>query len=231
MKKIVLIIALVFCFFGYSQDKQIEGIGIFKVGKTKITVIDSLVSSGYELRSCSNLYDCSDYKVKGKYIYEMIKDTVKPNNQPMPLIKEHRSFVIGEYNVAGIKLSPILHFYNDVLYKIKTSGLSDLNLQDALKEKYNPTLDYKTKEVTCKSRFGEFKEKESYFTIEYRDDLIYATSFLDIYYDDECKKQSRNFTYIYIKKEDSVVSLKEEEITKKSEEKQKIEKKKLLDKL
>lgn len=233
MKKIKLLLVIVLALFInaniFSQQK-IEGIGIFKIDKTNIKVIDSLASKGYTLKICKDLFSCSKYKAIGMNIYEMINDSIKPD-MSLPLIKENRSFIVGEYNVAGIKITNLkLNFYNDILFEIKITG--DLDLQSALKEKYDGSMKADKKEITCRSIYGEFKEEEVTYTTTYRDDeKILAYSLLKIYFDDKCKKNGLNFTLIKNIKTSEIVESKNKEVSNIILEKSKIQKIEMLKKL
>ena len=213
----------------YSQTK-IEGISIFKIDKTKITIIDSLVTTGYSLKICSDLYSCSQYKVSGMNIYEMKNDTIKPD-RTLPLMKGNRKFVIGEYVIAGIKIKNLeLNFNDDVLFEIKSSG--DLELQSALKTKYNGEVTANKKEISCKSVYGEFKEEEVTYKTNYRtDEKIIAYSILRIYFDSKCKKQTMNYTIINNPKITGIVDAKNRELYKIIDDKKQLLKKAELNKL
>ena len=233
MKKITLLFLVTLTLLinqkSFSQTK-IDGISIFKIDKTNIKIIDSLANNGYSLKTCKDLYSCSKYKVSGMNIYEMVNDTIKPD-MSLPMIKENRTFVIGEYTVAGIKITNLeLNFYNDILFEIKSTG--DLELQTALKEKYNGTLKADKKEIACRSIYGEFKEEEVTYTTTYREDeKIKAYSVLKIYFDDKCKKNSLIYTLITNVKTEEIVNTKTREVTKKILEKKQQQKKAELNKL
>lgn len=233
MKKITLLFLVAIALFlnqkSFSQSK-IDGISIFEIDKTNIKIIDSLANNGYSLKTCKDLYSCSKYEVSGMNIYEMINDTIIPD-MSLPMIKENRTFVIGEYTVAGIKITNLeLNFYNDILFEIKSTG--DLELQGALTEKYNGALKADKKEIACRSIYGEFKEEEVTYTTTYRDDeKIKAYSVLKIYYDDKCKKNSLNYTLITNIKTEKIVNTKSREVTTKILEKKQQQKKAELNKL
>lgn len=213
----------------FSQS-SIDGIGIFKIDKTNIKVIDSLANNGYNLKTCNDLFSCSKYRITGMNIYEKVNDSINPELS-LPMIKENRTFIIAEYNVAGIKITHLeLNFYNDILFEIKTTG--DLQLQIALKEKYNSTLKTDKKEISCRSIYGELKEEEVTYTTTYRDDdKIYAYSGLKIYFDDKCKEKTSNHTLITNIKTEQLVYSKNSEVSKKILEKRKLQNKLELNKL
>lgn len=233
MKKITLLFLIPFAVFlnqkSFSQAK-INGISIFKIDKTNIKIIDSLANNGYSLKTCKDLYSCSKYNISGMNIYEMVNDTIKPD-MSLPMIKENRTFVIGEYTIAGIKITNLeLNFYNDILFEIKAKG--DLELQSALKEKYNGTLKADKKEIACRSIYGDFKEEEVTYTTTYREDeKIKAYSVFKVYFDDKCKKNSLNYTLITNFKTEEIVYTKNREVSKKILEKKQQQKKAELNKL
>ncbi len=233
MKKITVLFLVAITVFLYQKSfsqAKIDGLSIFKIDKTNIKIIDSLANNGYNLKTCKDLYSCSKYKVSGMNIYEMVNDTIKPD-MSLPMIKENRTFVIGEYAVAGIKIKNLeLNFYNDILFEIKSTG--DLELQTALKEKYNGTLKAEKKEIACRSIYGEFKEEEVTYTTTHRDDdKIKAYSVLKIYFDDKCKKNNLNYTLITNIKTAEIVNTKNREVSKKILEKKQQQKKAELNKL
>lgn len=213
----------------FSQSK-IDGIGIFKIDKTNIKIIDSLSKNGYELKTCSDSYNCSHYNVKGMNIYEKINDSTKYDIS-LPIIKENKTFIIGEYFVAGINIKNLeLNFYNGILFEIKSS--ENIELQSALNEKYNGTIKSNKKEITCRSIYGEFKEEEVTYTTTYRnDEKINAYSVLHIYFDKKCKKNTLNYLIISNVKIAKEVESKTNNFLIKIKEKEKKEKKAQLNKL
>lgn len=206
MNKIKLFLTtliFIFCSKIYSQS-QIKGIGNFKIDKTNIKIIDSLANSGYNLSTCGDSYDCSEYYATGMNIYEMINDSINPS-VGLPMFKEYRKFVIGVYYIADIKMTGIsLGFYNNILFDISVHG--DSELSEALKEKYKGVLSVKEKQVSCKSRFGEYKETETEYKTTYRDnETFHAYSILNVYYNDKCEKKYLGYTSLYNKKTHKLV--------------------------
>ena len=71
MKKLVLFFSLLCFGLSFSQS-NIEGIGIFKLRKTKVAVIDSLVQKGgYDLKVCDSPDKCNIEGVSSKKIFEL----------------------------------------------------------------------------------------------------------------------------------------------------------------
>ncbi len=227
---LIIVTTLGLNYNGFSQSK-IDGIGIFKIDKTTISVIDSLVNQGYQLKTCNDMLGCSSYKITGMTIAEKIGNKMKPETN-FPLIPENRIFAIGEYNVAGIEITNLeLRFYKDTLYQIK-SVVGDLELQTALQEKYEETVEVDKKEILCSSVYGEFKEEEVRYLIKYRDDQkIHAMSSFSTSFDDKCKKKTFSFTAITNPKTDELVKLNTDEILKTFLAEEQLQKKIKLDSL
>ena len=214
----------------FSQSK-IDGIGIFKINKTSIGVLASLIGEGYSLDTCNSSFTCSQYLAYGMKIYEMVNDTIKPD-RALPIIKDYRIFVIGEYKVSGINIKALeLHFYNGILFKIKSTN-GDLELHMPLREKYNGKVEIAKKEIICESRFGNFTKVETTITTTYRDDeQIKAFSVLRKYFDDKCEESSYTYTVISDVKSEKIVVAKTSLLRKKMEEEQALKRKTELNKL
>ena len=197
MKKLISLISLLYFGLLFSQS-NIEGIGIFKLRKTKVTVIDSLVqNAGYELKICDSPDKCNISGVSSKKIFELKKQS--KNATYYPKIDGHQVFVLSRYAIADFEISELyLNFYNGILYEIKTSNLTPL--EQKLKLKYKSEIKLDEKEVKCSSIYGEFKRKEQNFTVTYRKDDIESYSVLMTYFNSKCKEEYLTLFVLYDKK-------------------------------
>ncbi|WP_374360088.1 hypothetical protein [Cloacibacterium sp.] len=197
MKKLVLFFSLLCFGLSFSQS-NIEGIGIFKLRKTKVAVIDSLVQNGgYDLKVCDSPDKCNIEGVSSKKIFELKKQT--KSETYYPLIDGHQVFVLSKYAVADFEIKELyLNFYNGVLYEIKTSNLTPLD--EKLKLKYKNEIKVEEKEVKCTSVYGEIKRKEQTFTVTYRKDDIEAYSVLMSFFNYKCKEEYITLFVMYDKK-------------------------------
>ena len=233
MKTLKITIFIILSFFinqTILSQTKIEGTGIFKIDKTNINVIDSLLNNGSKLKTCSSSFNCQKYNDSKKTIYEMVNDSTDINIF-MPLLKGHRNFIIKEYIIAGIKIENLeLDFYNNTLFKIKTEG--NFELQSALNDKYDEILDVEKKEIICSSVYGEYKREESTYTTTYRnDETIKAIAILRKYYNSKCEENIDSFLIINNIDITKLVKAKEEEIINQIRNKREEKKKKELEKL
>lgn len=198
-QKITVFTALMCCFqFACAQDSiqqtNIEGIGIFKIGKTDISIIEELKN---ELnvkveRTNNSSYQYSKELDSKKFILEFYADTVNSYNSPVysSVLSDVRIFEVRGYSVANIELKDlVLYFYKDTLYELKCDYSQELI--DAVKLKYGEgQLESSEREVQCSSRLtGTYSLKEQTFYTTWSNGLIHAVYTLSKYYDSKCEKK------------------------------------------
>ncbi|WP_343633433.1 hypothetical protein [Fluviicola sp.] len=238
MKSSLLILCLLGSIYSSSQISdsiKIEGIGLFKIGKTTVSSIEEL-SKKFSTKikstnSSSDLYNLTTNN--NKIIIQLFADTVKTYNSPSYTsyssnVKTYR--IIG-YSAADIELNDLtVKFYNDTLYYMNCNMSSDLN--NAIKLKYGEgKIEVKEKEVVCKNRSTGIERKlieKTYFQKWDHDDIM-AVSILSEYYNDKCERRLVSALTIESFSIGRVVNKIDDEIEDRLKERKKIEDKKKLD--
>ena len=119
MRNILIFVIIIFCTKVYSQE-NIDGIGIFTIGKTKIKTIDKILKEyNTELNSYNSNSESKWLKyIRGYKVAEFFPSISDSNNNPLrtSYCPDLRVFYINKYNIAGITLSNIhLRFYKNTL--------------------------------------------------------------------------------------------------------------------
>ncbi|SKC09482.1 hypothetical protein SAMN05660477_02977 [Soonwooa buanensis] len=218
MKKVILFFVLIVFGQTFAQS-NIEGIGIFKINKTKVAIIDSLKNVDYMLQVCEVPQTCniSSYaSTTSKKIFELKKQDKIVSDYP--LIDNAQVFILSKYDVADFTIKELrLKFYNGVLYDIHTDNIIPLVQKLELKYKSEPKVD--EKEITCSSVYGQYKRTEGTYTTVFRDDTINASSVMYKFHNSKCKADVLAFFTMYDKKTSEAVRLKSDAV--KAEIKQK----------
>lgn len=178
--------------FALAQKSMIEGIGIFKINKTEISVIDSLlIKENFKQESCRLNSECVRNTAGGKYILLPL-----PDQLDRPLVPEHKVFWLSNYEVSGFKISNMkLDFYNNLLYSIEIDG--EPGLLDALKFKYQHTESKEYTVVTCSSLLGSFRREGYVFETVFSSlPQIQAYNHSEKYYNKNCEQNFLNFLLI-----------------------------------
>lgn len=186
MKKIYIFFFV--CISYLTTAQKIEGIGIFKVGKTEISVIDSLSQNGY-----GNIVDCQS-RIDVKCLNARI---MKPARFESPWyerdkIEENVVVVIRNYKVSDIMIPIVqLNFFNGLLYRVRTRE-TPVALGQAVLSKYGKIdYEYIEKGVECNSLYGRVTLLEKdYITIYRNDDKISAEQRFSIYHNNRCDEKS-----------------------------------------
>jgi hypothetical protein len=210
MKKILLpFMALLMClsFNSFSQKKNVkpikkqspvEGIGVFKIKKTSINIIDSIKSSGYNLVKVSKFGDQYDYIGKRNVICELIPDTTEEYSSlsDANLCSKSRVFYIPEMEISGITLNElILTFFNGTLIKIKCDYSSELF--KAFELKYGSSTSSQVNQTYKCIVFGNIiKYPEVTYLDKWFNKDIEVLFYIGSYRDSKCNKQSVSFVSI-----------------------------------
>ena len=157
------------------SQKKIEGIGIFKIGKTKIKIINKiLVENKVDLEHYDNIKETRWLKYREGFVvaelFPNISD-VKLNPLLTVYCPDIRVFYIKEYKIAGILLLNIhLRFYKNTLNAFYCD--SSNKLLEALTSKYgNP------KRIDNWDKASGFNKKNNvnYSSLYWNNDSIYAS--------------------------------------------------------
>ncbi|MCK8490432.1 hypothetical protein M0L20_01135 [Spirosoma sp. RP8] len=185
MMKRVLFLFLI-SLSSYAQDK-IEGIGRFRIGRSTIGLIDSLVSESGEQLSVVDNYM---FDQENTSIGELVINRQNPHESPIgsSFCPDVRVFYMNQYEVSGIALTKIyLIFKNERLISLKSSN--SMELEEALALKYGekePTV--RTKPVSCGN--------ETILSRRWVNNTLIATTYSRIYYNTSCKKQLVEYFWI-----------------------------------
>ncbi|PKO01664.1 MAG: hypothetical protein CVU43_11810 [Chloroflexi bacterium HGW-Chloroflexi-5] len=169
-----------------SKQCNIEGLGKFKIGKTKISIINDLEKElNTKVVVISDGYKIFLKKKEPKYI---IEDRSYGLFSSCPDVKEYH---ISVYNIADMQIKELqLGFYKDVLFRIDCN--SSKELEEALKIKYGePELKWDKKSVSCIYKYSgnEVNYNDNTFTLKWQNGNIMATNYLKSWHDDKCKEQ------------------------------------------
>lgn len=219
MKKLLLLfIFLPILCTSFSQDQKIEGIGLFKIGQTHVSIIDKLSEDiNTKTISCNSSSDFYEIEYsKTKYIIQTFPDTVKEYNSPpgSSLCQNVKSFSVKGFYVAGIQLKDLkLQFYNDTLYYVSCDYTSDIS--EAMKLKYGVgKLETKKKEIECKNSYSGTKRTLTETTIyeTWEHDEITAIGRILEFYNSKCERQLTSLFSVYNETKYLMVYNKEAEI-------------------
>lgn len=129
MKKIITSILLILSF---NSIAQLNGISVFKINKTHISIIDSLIKAKYKLTFLNRITDKSD----PDYYYK--------SNCPNTEIWKIKRYVVSDIKLENV----MLKFYKDTLISFSCDGNNEF--KEALFLKYGePKPVVKTKPVNC----------------------------------------------------------------------------------
>lgn len=201
MKKVVLISLILLQNFCFAQASVI-GIGNFKVGKTNISIIDSVLK---ELNTSTIIsYDrvtTYKYSHEPNKVYELKKDSLNPmrSDTYSTECKGFRVFYISTYKVSDILIEDIyLTFKDNILYRLMAESKE---LYNALKVKYpkfkESRVDEKTNCVVGGLKDARF-DYDTEFRTTWSNGSVEAEIIDNYYYDKDCKR--RHYDYINISK-------------------------------
>ena len=190
MKRLFLF--LIIPIFTFGQNPKMKGIDIFEIGKTNLSIIDTLVNEGYENsgeihgNQMSEIQEKYLYSEKGelynKHFFYELKGDLSRLYRTAPMIPNYRILVVVNYSFFGKETFEAkemeLHFYEGILFYISFSDMYNSSSEmDKLKKNYNiidPKLksDYgftstiENKIVECKNNNNKIQttEKIKYLT-------------------------------------------------------------------
>jgi hypothetical protein len=184
----------------FSQ-KKIDGLGIFRLGKTTTAVIDTLVlKQGYSLNRTR-----ADATVQPdqKEIMEYLMDTSTAGKIVpfFPLISSHRSFGIDSIALDGVDIKSLtLEFFNDTLYSIKLLDPSPAFI-NRIEVEYGRPLSTKETKITppCRTKNGVVYLPSKLITKYFRNDRIEASEVTINVFDNNCSKQQLIYFTVFDK--------------------------------
>ena len=197
--KQLLFVFTVACISASAQSK-IEGIGRFKILKTKVSVIDSILSeTSYAFNKVSSMRDFYQKSTIQNSICELTIDTNTTSQIPFShYCKWVKTFFIPKIKIADIPISNVyLTFYKDTLIEFKCDG--SIAISEALDLKYGQSKVTKTeKKSTCTLK--SIKEsmpfiETTYFSTWGTGDVT-ATGIVSDYRDSDCEKKVMNSLHI-----------------------------------
>ncbi|MDY0216980.1 MAG: hypothetical protein RBS19_08505 [Bacteroidales bacterium] len=191
MKK-VLVLMLCLCVLKVvdSQNK-IEGIGVFKIGKTKIKIINQIAEDNNTVLKWYSDYSDTEWLkyFRGIEIAELFPNLQDSSKNPLrtSYCPNVRVFFINAYKIAGINLLNIhLRFYNDKLIEFYCDYSNEL--LDALSIKYgkpkknnylsNCSVLNKSNRISYSCIYWENKTIIAGFNKEERDSVILNSYFI-----------------------------------------------------
>ncbi|MFZ4569756.1 MAG: hypothetical protein ACOYM0_01345 [Bacteroidales bacterium] len=203
MKKILLVsIVTILGLSLLAQNQNIEGIGIFKISKTTISIIKDLSEelnvSIKQANSSEDLYKAG--RRGNPYILQ-----ISPNDQKDFLSPAHSTkcndftiYSISSYVISTFEFKEIyLTFYHDTLVKFQSKYPEKLG--DALRVKFGkPTEESKEKEITCTYTYtgAETKHKEIDIKHIWKNENITAQVYFWQYYTSDCEKHFVSGFYV-----------------------------------
>lgn len=201
MKKVVLISLILMQNICFAQA-SVVGIGNFKVGKTNISIIDSVLK---ELNTSTIIsYDdvtTYEYSNEPNKVYELKKDSLNPMRSYTfsTECKGFRVFYISTYKVSDILIEDIyLTFKDNILYSLMAKSKE---LYNALKVKY-PKFKESREDEKTNCVVGDLKDArfdfDTTFKTTWSNGSVEAEITESYYYSKECKR--RHFDYINISK-------------------------------
>lgn len=217
MKKLILLITVCLTSVSFSQSK-LNGIGIFKLGMNEDILISKLDSLGYSGKVCNEEFT---YKCRPSGL----------NYTKIPNILDNAStYFIGEYNVAGEKLTGIeINFFNKKLYDFSITKGYLGDLIDKLELKYGKfPLEKEEETTTCYFNGNSYKLPKTTFSKSYTNGDIKMTYLLVSTRDSKCDKNTYQIFGLYNSEVFKKVSELESKANKEKKQKENEEKRKKL---
>lgn len=233
MRLLISLPFLLFAIATFGQDK-IEGIGKFKLKKTTIAFLDTIVKEKKFDREVIKSYD-EYFKImyKKDKLAELFPDTVKIYNSPpyTHYCQDTRVFYIPKMIISDIEIKDTyLTFYKDTLVNINTDYSSEI--VEAFELKYGKAeIEKKEKEVKCTLKLtgSTISYTETMFYQYWSNDNIKCTAAIGDYRDSKCEKQSLSYISISVEKISEKIRDCDDKEKDRLKSKQNAEKKKQLD--
>lgn len=200
-KKACVVILLIFMQNICFSQTSVVGIGMFKIGKTNISIIDSVLK---ELKTTKviSYEDMKPFRYSHNYnkVYELKRDSLNQIRSDFHSTecKGFRVFYISTFKISDILVEDIyLTFKDNVLYSlIATSN----ELYEALKIKYPKfKLSMVEKNTNCVEgglKYAKFG-KDSKFTTTWSNGSIEAKIIENYYYTKDCEITHYDYINIY----------------------------------
>jgi hypothetical protein len=182
----------------FKKQSNIDGIGYFKIGKTKIDIIKDLESEfGTETEIINDTYGLVQAKKRSNSIFQFIPK--KKNSYEFNICPDVKEYYIPVYVIADMEITQLnLKFYKDVLYEIKCDSTREL--REALALKYGePEKKIDKKSVSCFYKITGKKvtlEEETFYSSWYNRKIV-ANDVLTNWYNVKCEKILVNYINIY----------------------------------
>lgn len=200
MNKIVFVLIFLIKNVSFAQT-SVTGFGIFKIGKTNLSVIDTVLKElnteiiiSYEM--------VHNYEVTLEYnkVYELKRDGLSPSKSDFHSTecKGFRVFYISTYEVSDILIEDIyLTFKDNILYDIQAKSKE---LYKALKIKYpkfkESRVDEKTNCVTGGLKDTRF-DYDTEFKTKWSNGLVVAEIIENYYFNNDCQRRHYDYINIY----------------------------------
>lgn len=188
-----------------KKQSNIEGLGIFKIGKTKISIIDDL-ESAFGTKSVVTSDSTVLYEGKSNTILQLVPKNKSGYGHPSicPDVKE---YLIPVYNIADMQIKQlILNFYKDVLFEIRCDSSKELD--DALKLKYgNPEILVTSEPISCVYKYtgNKVTYDNKIYVRTWENRGIEANSLFTKQYNDKCQGRVTHLFYIKDSKTGDIV--------------------------
>lgn len=196
-----------------TDTNKIEGIGIFKIGKTRKEIIPL---AEQKLKNKTIIINSSEFDsdIRNDIAPKVIA-ILKPNPDVKYDYPYNYSFCpnvkvyyIKTYEISGIKLKNIyLKFYNDTLIDFKCNGDEIISL--ALKKIYgNPEVIKESENTNCALEYldrGVSKLNEITYENWYNNDII-CSNYSSHYFDASCVLRNNKYIYVYSAKYKQVLT-------------------------
>jgi len=180
-----------------TKQCNIEGLGIFKIGKTNISIINDLENElNTKVIVTSNSLEL--YKLTGmpNHIFQFIPKS--ESDYQFSICPDVKEYVISVYNIADMKIEKLkLKFYKDVLFSISCD--SSKELEEALKLKYGePDFSVRTESVSCLYKYtgNKVTYEDKYYTSSWENGNIKALNTFMVWHGDKCENMFTRFLNI-----------------------------------
>jgi hypothetical protein len=232
MKNSILPLLLMIASSLFAQNK-IEGFGKFKIQKTTISYLDTIVKEQkLDKVKMTSFDDYMKLRYKKDKIAEVFSDTINRYNSPpyAHSCPNARVFYIPKIAIADITFSDTyLTFFNEILVDIKTDYTSEI--VEALELKYGkPAIDKKEKEVQCTLKLtgSNLTYTETMYYQKWENGEIECTAAIGDYRDSKCEKKTLSYIIIGLSDKKKEIVECDIAVNERVENKQKNEKKKQL---
>jgi hypothetical protein len=182
-----------------KKQTNIDGLGIFKIGKTDISIITDLENEfGTKSVVTSDSFELIKAKGRNNSIFQLVPKN-KSGYDQFSICPDVKEYQIPVYNIADMQIEKLhLKFYKDVLYNIECDSSKELG--EALELKYGePELKVENKPISCiyKASGNTVTYEEKTFTSSWYNGNIRSNNILHSYYSDKCENRRIKYFNIY----------------------------------